>query len=654
MVCSICFEHTETLCLHCCNSLVCRSCLKCFLETSRDKFCFNREGNKSHVIDFSMNEKMLYNIILQNICHEEKLILDSFIPKVIKIQELFSNYEENSERIMDLVEIVIDIHSLITKISENLPNDHLESPDYDQENSVWIDLQNINDKGILNLAIFTQIKSLMRKINKIDTIREDFFNLLDQLVVTNDEYFNIFPITPDHPMNILVNKEILNDFIEIDFFENPQKVYKEVKDLNNDLIDNIFRIIKELMNLNTSERFMHNMMKYLYEAKNFNTCFLNTILTNFNLQNKNIETSHMKFLCERNGCEGIMSIGTKRISCPRCHLEHCQNCTKSVCHDPGNCEKSENIFVLCPKCKTGISKVEGCDQMYCVQDNCGHKFDYKSLVSLENDPRFHNEHEPQSEKNVNENMFVYTNNFETDIQNLNIEELDIISNAFSSMFSKDSYLSQILFKVENNFDEDILDFSKLVNSYIYQIDEYNSVIVDIIDHVIIDVEKGISSDFVPIHYLAYEVEPDNTQLTPIYLYKMRNLIKLDRDIFNILIRFICDFFVQNLPNITTKTQKMLEDLDDPNDILNDDEFIILISNFMEKIRSRCFDIAKRYEIEFNRKTKLRACIITTNEMLFDSVLDGVDRFFEGLRLAQYKNKIPFNIQTNIRWKDLQI
>lgn len=652
MVCTICFDCTETLDLRCCDSMVCRRCLKYFLETSRDKFCFNREGNKSHVIDFSMNEKMLYNIILQNICHEEKLILDSFIPKVIKIQELFSNYEENSKEIMSLVEIVIDIHPLITKISENLPNDHLDSPDYDQENSVWIDLQNINDKGILNLAIFTQIKSLMRKINKMDTIQENFFDLLDQLVVTKDEYFNILPISPDHPMNILVNKEILNDFIEIDFFMNPQKVYKELKDLNNELIDNILRIIKDLTSLNTSENFIYDMMKYLYEVKDLNTCFLNTILTNFRLQNENIETSHMKFLCERNGCEGIMSIGTKRISCPRCHLEHCQNCAKSGCCDPGSCKKTENTFVLCPKCKTGISKVEGCDQMYCVQDNCGYKFDYRSLVSLVNDPRFHNEHEPHSDKNVNENMFVYTNNLETDAQNLNTEELEIISNAFSSMFPEDSYLSQIIFKIENNFNKDILDFSKLVNSYTCQVDEYGSVISTMVDHVIIDVEKGIYSDFVPIRYLAYEVEPDNTKLTPIYLYKMRNFIKLDRDVFNILVRFICDFFVENFPNIAKKIQKMMEDLDDPNDILNDEEFNILISNFMEKLRSRCFEIAKRYEIEFNRKTKLRACIDTSDEMLFDSVLDGVDRFFEGLHITQYRNEVPFNILTNIRWEDL--
>src|SRR5690606_28132374 len=245
MACSICFERTETLRLYCCDSLVCRSCLKYFLETSRDKYCFNREGNESHVIDFSTNEKSLHNIILQNICHEEKLILDSVILKVTKVQELFSNYEEKSEKIMSLVEIVVDIHSLSTKISQNLPN-NIESPDYHDENSILVDLHNIDDKRILNLAIFTQIKSLMRKINKINSIQEDFFDLLDKLVVTNDEYSNIFPVTPDHSTNILVNKEILNDFIKLDFFKNPQEVYKELKDLNNELIDNISRIIKEL------------------------------------------------------------------------------------------------------------------------------------------------------------------------------------------------------------------------------------------------------------------------------------------------------------------------------------------------------------------------------------------------------------------------
>lgn len=647
MACSICFERTETLRLYCCDSLVCRSCLKYFLETSRDKFCFNREGDKSHVIDFSTNEKSLHNIILQNICHEEKLILDSVILKVTKVQELFSNYEEKSEKIMSRMETVVDIHSLMTKISQNLPN-NLKLPEYGDEDSVSVDLQNIDDRGILNITIFAQIKNLIRKMDKIDSIRGDFFDLLDQFITTDEDYSKNFSITPDHSMNILVNKEILNDFVKLDFFKNPQEVYKELKDLDDELTDDISRIIKELTSLDTSENFMSNVMRYLYESRDLNAYLICTIFTNFTSQNENRETSHVKFLCERNGCDGIMSVGTKRISCPRCHLEHCQNCTRSDCREPGNCKKSENTFVLCPKCKTGINKVEGCDQMYCTQDDCGHKFDYKSLVSLENDPRFHNSHEPHSEKNVNENMFVYTNNFEIDVQNLNSDELDIVCNSFSSMFPEDSRLYEIIIKAQNNVNKDILDFSKLVNSYIHQVEEYNSTIVSMVDPVIIDVEKGIFSDFIPIHHLIYEVEQDDTELTPLYLYKLRNFIKLDRNIFNILIRFICDFFVQNFPNITTKFQKISEDLDDPNDILNDDEFNMLISNFMEKLRSRCFEISKRYEIEFDRKTKLRSCIMTSSKTLFD----GVDSFFDGLQLAQYKDDIPFVIQTNIKWEEL--
>lgn len=647
MACSICFERTETLRLYCCDSRVCRSCLKYFLETSRDKFCFNREGNEYHVIDFSTNEKWLHKIILQNICHEEKLILDSIILKVTKVQELFSNYEEKSEKIMSRMESVVDIQSLITKISQNLPKD-LNLSDYGDEDSISVDLQNMDDKGILNIAIFAQIKNLIRKMDKIDSIRGDFFNLLDQFITTDEDYSKHFSITPDHSTNILVNKEILNDFIKLDFFENPQEVYKQLKDLDNELIDDVSRIIKELMSLDTSENFIFIVIGHLCKSKNLNDYLLCTIFTNFTSQTENRETSHVKFLCKRDGCDGIMSVGTKRISCPRCRLEHCQNCTRSDCSEPGNCKKSENTFVLCPKCKTGISKVEGCDQMYCTQDNCGHKFDYKSLVSLENDPRFHNIHEPQSEKSVDEDMFVYTNNFETDVQNLNNDELDIISNAFSSMFPEDSRLSQILFKPQNNISKDMLDFLKLVDSYLDQVEEYNYTIVSMVDPVIIDVEKGIFSDFIPIRHLICDIEPGNTKLTPLYLYKMRNFIKLDRDIFNILIRFICDFFVQNFPNIATKFQKILEDLDDPNDILNDEEFNTLISNFMEKLKSRCFEISKRYEIEFDKKTKLRSCILTSSETLFDRVLDGVDSFFDGLQLAQYKNDIPFNIQTNIR------
>lgn len=649
MACSICFERTETLRLYCCDSLVCRSCLRYFLETSRDKYCFNREGNESHVIDFSPNEKSLHNIILQNICHEEKLILDSVTLKVTKVQELFSNYEEKSEEIMSRIEAVVDIHSLMTKISQNLPN-NLKSPEYNDEDSISVDLKNIGDKGVLNITIFAQIKNLIRKLDKIESIRRDFFDLLDKFITTDEDYSKHFSITPDHSLNILVNKGILNDFIKLDFFKNPWEVYEELKDLDDELTTDVSRIMKELMSLDTSENFMFKVIKHLHESKDLNPYLICTIFTNFTSQNENRETSHVKFLCERDGCDGIMSVGTKMISCPRCHLEHCQNCTRSDCRDPGNCKKSENTFVLCPKCKTGISKVEGCDQMYCTQDNCGHKFDYKSLVSLENDPRFHNSHEPHSEKNVNENMFVYTNNFETDVQNLNSDELDIVYNSFSGMFPEDSQLCEIIMvNAEHDINNDILDFLSLVHSYFDQLEEYNYTILSMVDPVIIDVEKGIFSDFIPIQQLIYDVDQGTEKLTPVCLYKKRNSVKLDRDIFNILIRFICDFFVQNFPNIMTKFQKIIEDLDDhPDDILNDDEFNMLISNFMEKLKSRCFEISKRYEIEFERKTKLRSCILTSSETLFDRVLDGVDSFFDGLQLAQYKDDIPFVIQTNIR------
>lgn len=97
--------------------------------------------------------------------------------------------------------------------------------------------------------------------------------------------------------------------------------------------------------------------------------------------------------------------------CTKCHdteLEYnqsvafCKKCDKDICgycgefsHPEEPCDKknmerlSQEIFVSCPTCAVKISKITGCDDMFCVQ--CHAKFDYKTGESRD-DPYFHNIH----------------------------------------------------------------------------------------------------------------------------------------------------------------------------------------------------------------------------------------------------------------------
>lgn len=97
--------------------------------------------------------------------------------------------------------------------------------------------------------------------------------------------------------------------------------------------------------------------------------------------------------------------------CTKCHdteLEYrhpatfCKKCDKDMCgycgefsHPEKPCDRknmerlSQELFVLCPRCAVRISKITGCDDMFCVQ--CHAKFDYKT-GEFRNDLYFHNVH----------------------------------------------------------------------------------------------------------------------------------------------------------------------------------------------------------------------------------------------------------------------
>ncbi len=97
--------------------------------------------------------------------------------------------------------------------------------------------------------------------------------------------------------------------------------------------------------------------------------------------------------------------------CTKCHeteLEYsrsvafCKKCDKDMCcycgefsHPEEPCDRknmeriSRELFVLCPRCAVRISKITGCDDMFCVQ--CHAKFDYKT-GEFRNDLYFHNVH----------------------------------------------------------------------------------------------------------------------------------------------------------------------------------------------------------------------------------------------------------------------
>jgi hypothetical protein len=76
--------------------------------------------------------------------------------------------------------------------------------------------------------------------------------------------------------------------------------------------------------------------------------------------------------CPVTDCEGF--VGTK-WSCGLCKTKVCKECREQICEESHTCDENKVLSVKalvkeakpCPKCAAMISKVDGCDQMWCTQ-----------------------------------------------------------------------------------------------------------------------------------------------------------------------------------------------------------------------------------------------------------------------------------------------
>ena len=100
------------------------------------------------------------------------------------------------------------------------------------------------------------------------------------------------------------------------------------------------------------------------------------------------ETEKRAFImkCVKEGCRGFLSSAYK---CDLCSTYVCKDCMieKNEKNDETHvCKKDdvESVTLIrketkpCPKCGIRISKIDGCNQMWCTADNCGTAFDWTS------------------------------------------------------------------------------------------------------------------------------------------------------------------------------------------------------------------------------------------------------------------------------------
>lgn len=123
-----------------------------------------------------------------------------------------------------------------------------------------------------------------------------------------------------------------------------------------------------------------------------------------NLNNKKKEEKKYIRPCSVSDCNGFLNTSWK---CGICSIVTCKDCFEPIINEEHVCEAGakETATLLkkdtkhCPKCGTGIYKIEGCDQMYCT--NCSTAFSWRT-GEIETG-RIHNPHYYQHLRNMTPN-----------------------------------------------------------------------------------------------------------------------------------------------------------------------------------------------------------------------------------------------------------
>jgi len=201
---------------------------------------------------------------------------------------------------------------------------------------------------------------------------ENFIVLhLNRSFITNDYKL--------HRRQLLLDREISKMPETMPAAERLQRI-EQYKDISN----NIYQKIKDTRNiLNDLQREWSAALSKIHQIK---------------LGKDVVVTERRKFImpCPNNDCRGYLS---SQYKCEMCNLHTCSNCHELIGYtkeDPHTC-KEENVQSAelikkdtkpCPTCGTRISKISGCDQMWCPE--CHKAFSWRT--GLVDNGVIHNPH----------------------------------------------------------------------------------------------------------------------------------------------------------------------------------------------------------------------------------------------------------------------
>ena len=217
----------------------------------------------------------------------------------------------------------------------------------------------------------------------------------------------------DHRKKMIVNREkaLLPNFqvyaaakkqmveLEPSLFKARAEEHKTIMDKGK-LDNSIYHIKRNMIANPTKDEENLNQLKknlveysestYKYTEQSVKTARLELLYSNYmNIYQgatKKEEKREFIMKCVKEGCRGFLSQAYK---CELCSTYVCKDCmiVKKDRDDETHTCKKEDIETValirkdtrpCPKCGIRISKIDGCDQMWCTADSCGTAFSWNT------------------------------------------------------------------------------------------------------------------------------------------------------------------------------------------------------------------------------------------------------------------------------------
>jgi len=196
----------------------------------------------------------------------------------------------------------------------------------------------------------------------------------------------------EHLKDIELNKEKfkLDEYARLFNNEKKKRMYeKKIKEVKETTKRNMIKLKENKRKIIELEKSL-NIQKETH-IRNLKRCITR-------LDNEEVVMNTNVIKCSDNNCNGFYhkDISDNIISCVICHNQKCSSCYEKyhhehVCNDDTikSIKMIESETKKCPRCNINISKIDGCDQMWCVQCKTTFSWNTGNIINVLN---IHNPH----------------------------------------------------------------------------------------------------------------------------------------------------------------------------------------------------------------------------------------------------------------------